>query len=276
MKMAFERGERSFLIIFLVVLVLCLACVRRVKAEQPSEISTSLAPSLIRLRMLYPELPFLIEVPPSQTPNVRYEPVQLKDVPVLLDYLKLFAEEIAKYPQRFFSNRDIRAIGFVKKFFFAGKPVEGLYESRHKIMLFNFNRNRHHPVPQRHNIHHEIYHMMALQIPDYKVNYDAVWMSYNVTGFVYGVEQPAGKNVLNPMAPAIPGFISVYAMTSIEEDKAEIFAGLMMESQHRLMQRWSQKDEYLRKKMEYMKSFVQTYCPAMDAGYWQKLLAEGN
>jgi hypothetical protein len=228
---------------------------------------------LIRLGTLYPGIPFLIDLPQSQTPNVRYITTQPADVPVLVDYLKLFEEEIAKYPQPFFTGRDIRAIGFVKRLFVDGKPVEGLYEARHRMMLFNFYRNRRHPTPQRHNIHHEIYHMMALQNPDYTVNRDAVWASYNVVGFIYGFQELSGKNELNPLAPAIPGFISAYAMTSIEEDKAEVFAGLMMESQHRLMQRWSEKDGHLRRKMALMKGFVRTYCPVMDAAYWQRLLA---
>jgi hypothetical protein len=122
---------------------------------------------------------------------------------------------------------------------------------------------------KRHGIHHELFHMMATQTPGY-VLYDPRWIGLNLSDFHYGESRSFNKqNPYNPGAPAVLGFVTDYAMMSVEEDKADMFACLMQEPNRKLIMRWAEKDSILARKIEAMKKFVVTYCPSMNESYWK-------
>ena len=202
----------------------------------------------------------------------QFTAVSGEDYDHLNDYLALFVDEISKYPPGFFKAREVRAIGLVTRLFYEGKPAQGLYSSRARVMFFDVSRFINNKALARHSIHHELFHMMALQTPGYALN-DGRWAAFNPEGFVYGPEKKSlgAANPYNPHAPDEPGFATYYAMTSVEEDKAEVFACLMQEVNRTLMTVWAKKDQALRQKIQAMKDFVAIYCPQMNESYWKTL-----
>lgn len=239
-------------------------------AERVDQITSDIDIILERMASRYP-LRFVYKgFPESAWPKTHYQMASPSDYPRLLDYLRLFEEEIGKYPQSFFQNRNLRQVFFVKRLFFEERPVEGLYEDSQDLMLFDFLRSQGNPRKQRHNIHHEFYHMIAVGHPALS---DIPWEELNTAHFQYGKQaaQSRPEKESNHFAPSQPGFISEYALSSAEEDKAEVYACLFIESQRNLMYRWMQKDEILSRKVAAMKRFIYQYCPQMDEVYWEHL-----
>ncbi|OJY29897.1 MAG: hypothetical protein BGO98_49740 [Myxococcales bacterium 68-20] len=74
------------------------------------------------------------------------------------------------------------------------------------------------------SLHHEIFHFFDLA-DDGRVSPDAAWEALNPPGFVYG---SGGRTLRGTWAahPSddLPGFVSVYATSGVEEDKADTFA----------------------------------------------------
>lgn len=203
--------------------------------------------------------------------SIQSAPVSDKEYGLLNDYLNLFEEEINTYPPVFFQEREVRAIALVTRLFAVDKPVQGLYNPGSRVMLFDILRFSDNKALKRHSIHHELFHMMVLQTPGYQME-EKSWSDLNPVDFAYG-EQTKSWRELNPVntgAPNQPGFVTDYAMTSVEEDKAEVFACLMQDKHRMLITRWAQKDVVMRQKIQAIKNFVAAYCPEMDEGYWNR------
>ncbi|MBP7162697.1 MAG: hypothetical protein KBB26_04085, partial [Candidatus Omnitrophica bacterium] len=54
-----------------------------------------------------------------------------------------------------------------------------------------------------------------------------------------------------------------YAIESPAEDRAELFAALMIDSQRRVVHRWLEKDTVLRQKVHALRAAVIALCPEM-------------
>lgn len=210
------------------------------------------------------------DIPPR--PGLHFESVSPQEDQRLDAYLRIFEEEISKYPAEFFRDREVRGIALVTHLFAQDKPAQGLYNPASRVMFFDISRFSDNESLKRHSIHHELFHMMALQTPGYVIE-ERAWSGLNRKDFHYGEQKRTWREVnpYNQGAPYLPGFATDYAMMSVEEDKAEVFACLMQQKHRKLLDRWSQKDAILRQKVEMIKAFVARYCPSMNEAYWNQM-----
>ena len=220
------------------------------------------------LRLIYKNIPDL------QSVQAKFITAVPEDYSKLYRFLQLFEEEIQRYPESFFKKNRISTIALVKKHFFDKRPIEGLYDTGYNRIFLDFSRNYDNPVLQRHNIHHEIYHMIGYQVDHALDHRDPSWEMLNVKGFAYGDihKKKVLLNQYNYLASGMPGFVTEYAMTSPEEDKAEIFACLMIRAQHKLVNKWVAKDKILKNKISVLKDFIQRFCPDMNEEFWKNIL----
>ncbi|HOY09977.1 MAG TPA: putative zinc-binding metallopeptidase [Candidatus Omnitrophota bacterium] len=204
------------------------------------------------------------EVPEEIHPAIVFSPPEPQDDGALVKYLILLQEELRRYPECFYQKIRLEAIVLVKRQFYDSRPLEGLYQRNTRIIVFDFLRNQEHVIKQRLNVHHELYHMfesqngLAWRFRD--------WESMNVPGFAYHVPetlQPGG-NPVNYFAPPVQGFVTYYAMKNQAEDRAEIFAALMIASQRRVVLRWIKNDPVLREKVNILRAEVIGLCPDME------------
>lgn len=210
---------------------------------------------------------------PRKPDFLKFSEVKPGEYPRLDAYLALFEEEINKYPPGFFKEQDIRGIGFVTRLFAGQKSSQGLYSPQVRVMFFDISRFSKNKAQQRHSIHHEIFHMMFQQKGQgFPLLSDETWGSFNSPEFSYGKQTKALSEVnpYNRHAPNQPGFATYYAMESIQEDQAEVFACLMLEQHRRLIEEWILKDPLLAKKVQAIKEFAAYYHARMDAAYWEK------
>ena len=67
----------------------------------------------------------------------------------------------------------------------------------------------------------------------------------------------------------VPGFLNRYAAGGVEEDKAEVFAHLMVEPKE--MKDRAGKDKYMRAKIDRMKELLREFSPRADEDFWKKV-----
>lgn len=196
------------------------------------------------------------EGPSAESIGFDYCLADAKDDQILKNAIFLFVQEISLYSKDFFRNAHFQDIYFVHKLFYNKKPVDGLFSQSTNYIFYDYFRGNSNTQKVRHNIHHEIYHMIGSKHPFWK-EHDAAWKALNHAGFSYNEKySPHEPNPINFYAPPEPGFITDYAMSSPEEDRAEVFACMMVPEELRVMNKWAQKDDSLFKKVEMMKQFL--------------------
>lgn len=194
--------------------------------------------------------------PTQKFSDLEYSLAEEKDLSILKKALFLFVQEISLYPKNFFRYARCRNIYFVQKLFYEQKPVDGLFSAGPNYIFYDYSRRHDNTQKIRHSIHHELYHMIGSKHPFWKER-GAQWETLNRSGFSYGRKmKPRERNPVNFYAPDEPGFITDYAMVSAEEDRAEMFACMMIPEEFRIMKQWAQKDEILFKKSEMINEFL--------------------
>lgn len=202
---------------------------------------------------------------------LKFSEVSAGEYLLLNDYLSLFEQEINKYPPGFFKDADVRGIGLVMALFAGEKPAHGLYNDKARIMLFDISRFSDNKALKRHSIHHEIFHMMIQRKKGYPLLSSEKWTSFNGSDFLYGKQTKPlrDSNPYNIHAPNQPGFVTYYAMESVLEDQAEVFACVMLKQHRRLIEKWMLKDSVLKEKIQAVKEFSKFYHSKMDKEYWE-------
>ncbi len=116
-------------------------------------------------------------------------------------------------------------------------------------------------------IHHEFYHIIDFY-DDGHLYQDERWAALNSRDFKYGTggRNAQGDKATSVFADKYPGFLNHYSTTGVEEDKAEIFANLIVDTAH--VEARADKDEVIRLKAERMKALVSDFCPAVDNKFW--------
>jgi hypothetical protein len=119
-------------------------------------------------------------------------------------------------------------------------------------------------------IHHEFFHIIDLR-DDGKLYEDDRWAKLNPPDFKYG---PGGAKLqddpsVTTTGQDAPGFLNRYAAAGVEEDKAEVFAHLIVEP--KMMADRAKKDKYMRAKVERMKELLADFTPKMDKSFWERV-----
>lgn len=194
--------------------------------------------------------------PASKFKDIDYDLAQAPDKQALEKAILLFVQEISRYPAYFFRSANCRDIYFVQNLFYQQKPVDGIFSAGKNYIFYDTTRHSGNPQMIRHYIHHELYHMIASRHPFWK-KHGPIWEALNRRGFSYHQKNTSHeRNPINFSAPLEPGFITDYAMVSSEEDRAEVFACMMISQELGLMEEWAQKDRILFNKVEMMKEFL--------------------
>ena len=83
----------------------------------------------------------------------------------------------------------------------------------------------------------------------------------NDEGFSYGqggaAMRDSGAGWYNHLQK---GFISRYSTSGLEEDKASVFACLMVDETRKKIMSWAESDEILKNKVDYMIEFAEGVC----------------
>lgn len=191
---------------------------------------------------------------------ISFEELKKNDHKELEKYCRLFREEFFKYPKEFIKNTHLQKVVMVKELYNQGVPVAAMPDYYKENLYMDIYVGNYDALYQRHVVHHEFYHMIEQELngdPYYK---DPEWNKFNEEGFTYGnggINNRTGD--MRPIIHPLPGFISLYSATGLEEDKAEIFAALMTGEERELIMPWAEEDLILKNKIEYLTAFLKNY-----------------
>ena len=188
----------------------------------------------------------------------------------LAKYVSLFYREFNRYPQDFIKNVDLRKVAFVKNLSVGGQYRAAEADSTNEVLFYDVHIGSYNETYQKGVIHHEFYHMIEEEINGDPYYQDPVWASFNDPNFKYGSGGTSAyddSGYENKVLEA--GFISVYSTYALEEDKAEIFANLMVPELAKEMHSKANNDTILDKKIDYMKNFISKYSEHMNEDFWQ-------
>ena len=190
-------------------------------------------------------------------------------------YMVKFDEEFDKYPERFLRKTKLRGIAFASDVILeeGGQKRTAIPDYSEEILIFDYKRGDHGDTYQRHVMHHEFYHMIEEEFNKSAYWKDPHWNKLNNGNSIYG-NGGAGVQHLSDMSifnhPST-GFVTKYAMSSIEEDKAEVFAALFISDEYKKMMEWSRDDKVLLSKIQYMKNFLKSIDSEFTEEYWKRL-----
>jgi hypothetical protein len=190
-------------------------------------------------------------------------------------YSGIFAFEWSLYPPELVKKSGLKKVVFCKHLSFGGQRRTAVPDFEHHVLYLDVTRGRTDERYVRKVIHHEFFHVVDLR-DDGKLYEDERWARLNPPGFKYG---PGGVMLQNDpkvtdSSPDAPGFLNRYAAGGIEEDKAEVFAHLVVEP--RMMADRAAKDKYLRAKAERMKELLAQFSPKVNAEFWKRVEAAGR
>ena len=184
----------------------------------------------------------------------------------LQQYLEVFLPEIDLYPSELLVGAKIKQIVLCRGLKFAGQK-RGAIPSWENDTLYYDVLSQEKAEYKQVVIHHELFHMVDLQ-DDGQVYRDDSWRRIVPETFPYGSggRNAQGDSTMTLLTKAVPGFVSKYATTGIEEDKAETFAHMILHP--RYMERRAKEEGLLQAKMFQMKRLLKVFCPEMGERFW--------
>jgi len=202
----------------------------------------------------------LFDLPLANGPVTGEPPTE----PELSTAVAVVAEELARYPREFIERSGLRRVLLCRALAEGGRAIPSLPNFQRSLLL-DVEAT---PEFLRRLIHHEVFHFADFA-DDEQVQDDPEWERENGAFFVYG---PGGRYVRSPSAGATsgapPGFVTPYATSALEEDKAETFA-FMMVAPGAIGER-ARTDRVLQAKTQAVARQVLALSPAMDDGFWQR------
>jgi hypothetical protein len=190
-------------------------------------------------------------------------------------YLPLLEAELNVYSAGMIEKSGLRRVVLCSGLAYNGQKVSGIPDLDRGTLYLEAIDN---PAPRdfaRGAIHHELFHMIDFH-DGRLLQSDPRWEGLNDKGTRYG---DGGHRLLGDPTALLPddsvaGFLNAYSRSAIEEDKAEVFAHMMVRPD--VLEARMAKDAILVAKCQEMRRRLKTYCPEMDEAFWARARDRGR
>jgi hypothetical protein len=185
-------------------------------------------------------------------------------------YVPLLTTELNLYPPGFVAKTKLKRITLCRELSFGGQRRTAVPDFEHDVLYLDVARESKKPLYLTEVFHHEFFHIVDLR-DDGKLYADERWAKLNRDDFAYGT---GGKNAqdfsdTSLLTDKYPGFLNHYSTTGVEEDKAELFANLIVEPEY--VARQAAKDAVLQAKIECLKDELRSFCDDVDNDFWKRV-----
>lgn len=144
-------------------------------------------------------------------------------------YAPLFIKEWTLYPPSLMKKAKVTKIVICSGLLVGEQARAACPAFDLDTMYYDPAMGHYNPHYQRLVVHHEFFHMLDERMGILRK--DASWSALNSEYFKYGT---GGDKMREPgvgeLTPDIPGFLTRYSTSAVEEDKAEIFAHLIIDT----------------------------------------------
>ena len=177
-----------------------------------------------------------------------------------LDAAIRIQREFKDYPKQLFERAGCARIVLCTKLAYAGQLRAAIPDWEHNTLYIDTQRGAKSPGYPEHVLHHEFFHLVD-HADDGDVYRDPDWAALNPPGFTYGNGGVNAQTTHNTgaLTDSIPGFLTHYATTGVEEDKAELFAFSITHKDYISTQ--LQRDPVLAAKVKRLQSILKMFCP---------------
>jgi hypothetical protein len=201
-----------------------------------------------------------------------WTPIGEGDLPALKAYGAALLDEWAKYPLDYVRVTRVSGIVLVVNLATFGTKKGAMPDIGGDVMYYDIGHGT--DDYAREVIHHEFDHLLTYNLFGTFTPSDPTWRTLNPPGFHYGDGGAScyipGNTCLSGQHP-IPGFVSGYAASAIEEDKAELYANLMDTHFYRLLTSWIGSDSYLAAKVADYEQLLCSLSAAMCGDYFDAI-----
>jgi hypothetical protein len=189
-------------------------------------------------------------------------------VAALERYVPLFAEEFVLYPRSLVKRARLRRIVLCEGISFAGGLRGAIPDWENDTLYVDVQRGAWDRTYLCKVLHHEIFHMIDYR-DDGCVYDDAAWVALNPKGFKYGAGGASAQESAQTslLTNRYPGFLNHYSTTGVEEDKAEMFANMVVDPAY--VEGRAKNDPVVEAKAKRMRELLAAFCPEMDARFWE-------
>lgn len=210
----------------------------------------------------------IIDRPYSWQGNGYKVEAQAPEPEALKKYEKLFVEEWNRYPASLFKKARVTKLIIASRLTLLGQVRAAVPAFEADTMYYDAELGNYRPDYQRVVIHHELFHMFDQRMG--RMLRDPEWAALNPPGFKYGDGGDKVRNLgAGELTDKLVGLLTPYAASAIEEDKAELFAHLLVNP--KFVADRAGKDPVLAKKIELLKRRMAEYDPNMGESFWRPL-----
>lgn len=185
-------------------------------------------------------------------------------------YIRLFAPEFTLYPESLVKLSRLKRIVICNELFFGGQRRNAIPDFEHDTLYLDPSRGSDSPSYMRKVIHHEFFHIVDW-LDDGKLYQDERWSLLNPPGFKYGSGGINAQTLYfsGILTDRFPGFLNYYSTTGVEEDKAELFANLIVDAAY--VELRIKTDTVLSAKVKLMMELLRSFCPDLNDEFWKKV-----
>ena len=183
-------------------------------------------------------------------------------------YIPLLVDELTLYPPALIEKAELKRIVLCEGLSFADQVRNAVPDHVNDTLYLEVLRGQDSPRYLRKVIHHDFFHLVDLH-DDGSMHLDEAWRALNGATYAYG---DGGRNAQTIPTSSVltedyPGFLNYYSTTAVEEDKAEVFANLLVDPAY--VEARTKKDKVLRSKVTRMRQLLTAFCPELDREFWR-------
>lgn len=186
----------------------------------------------------------------------------------LRSYEPVFAKEWSLYPPSYVIKAEVHRIVFA-----AGLAVDG--QVRAAVPAFDGDTMYYDPELGSYNLHYQrtVIHHEFFHLVDQRMGHmakDAEWSKLNPVGFHYGSGGAKMRTKgVGELTDTIPGFLTPYGTSAVEEDKAELFAHMIVDGPY--VKERASKDSVLAAKVDLLRKRLRDFDTEMDTRFWSHI-----
>jgi hypothetical protein len=195
-------------------------------------------------------------------------------------FAPILSDELGLYPADFFRKANIRRVILARDLWLEQEGVEqniaGYIFGDSILMNVAYTYKVNNRDKQRRYMHHLIWHVIdGISGTTWE---DPEWVALNPEGFEYGVYTRGGihdrSSQTGLLSTEFPGFINRYGTGNVPDDKADLFAYLMVV--HHWVEERAAEDPFIRAKVDTIKARLAAFDPGFGEDFWGRVDAIGR
>jgi len=192
-------------------------------------------------------------------------------------YAPILISELSLYPVIFVQKAQLKRIIVCRDLWVDSRGrnenVSATLDNKNKTLYLciSYTYKVNNRYKQRRVIHHAFFHMLDDVMG--LINKDSEWAKINPEGFNYGDYGLGGQYDRSSEAGLLtdkyPGFLNKYSTGYLADDKADIFAYMMV--LYHYVEKRAKKDKVIEAKMQLMKKRLKQFCSDVNSNFWKKV-----